>query len=375
MGAFRKIYGDRLTKASTGEKRVPSLPSTISAVPPIQLNRWCRNGKSPAAQLLNQQNDSANQAVICRTKEVFRGGATFFDEATSGSTGDRIRWRFAFHTGPYAHALGVVVLMRPQDVGYDTSSYVRLDLSESATESPVDLSQTFVHGLSPLGATEARGWQYLQEVTHIIDGVSADTDYYGIFVDVDYARIQAATVFELASMTENTGYLANNVTAMSSVLDVYRQNLATITRALWRRGGSQVLNWYTGDNNATKITGRLTSSATPKNVVDDSSTSVSAATPGWTLSLTNHDRVSQTSGVPCVMKAFGSMSAGTAGEVYLKDSGGNTIASITNVFTTTPQWHSTTFNMPATTAKYDIWYATASDDFTLRAVSIYEHET
>lgn len=374
-----KVYGDRIAIGSVGSRQVAALPASKAASPPIGLNRWARNGKSPSAQLVSALQEATNQSVLFRSKEVFRYAATFADAVGSAGAGDRSRWRFAFHTGPYTHALMVVVVMRPQDVSYDNNTYARLDLSTAVTGTPVALSQTFVHGSSPIGTGEARGWQYLKEVTSYVQGITKDTDYYGHFVDVDGARIQSATVYELSSMTQNlSGYLAQNLTGQSPILDVYRENVAVIQRALWKRGGAQVLNWTSGDCNATVTLGRFTGSTVSRNVINDSSTAVSAATPGYTLDMTGKNRLTQTTGVPVVMKAFGSITGGSGGRVYLRNSAGAAVLTLdpTWVNGAPAQWYSVSGVLPASLAKYDPHYdcKIGGATFTLRGVSVYEYD-
>lgn len=374
------VLGLPTIPASVASKLLAALPAAKTALQPIQWARYARNGKRPDVAMINQLNELANQCVLYRTKEVFRATGKMTTEATilsSGGAGDRARWRFAFHTGPYTHTLMVRACMIPQDSSPGSNSYARLDIATSATGSPAVASATLEHGPAPWGTgTVSTGWTHYKWVTRYIT-VSPDTDYYGTFYDVDNGRLVAACVSEYASMTEHfDGYLPQNLAAQSHIVDVYREYLAAIVKNLHRRGGATVLNWSVDDGTAPQTR----AGGTSQNLIDNSSTTISAATPGFTLQMDYVNRVSQTSGVPCVMKVYGSKD-GTQndGEVYLKDSAGNTIASVTNVFTSTAQWHSSgVFNLPAATDKYDLQFARAgivTGTLSVYAVSIYQYET
>jgi hypothetical protein len=72
-----------------------------------------------------------------------------------------------------------------------------------------------------------------------------------------------------------------------------------------------------------------------------------------------------------VFAAYGSNASGN-GSVVLKDSSGTILATIT--VTATNGWDSTTVNLPATNAKYDIQYAggAGATQTNLYAVSLYQ---
>lgn len=386
----KKPFGDRILTAGLGPRLQKHIAAATTVVPPIQRGRYTRNGQFPDVALINAMNEQTNQGVLYRTKEVARfvgpvaaatAGALSngIIQSRSAASGDRERWRFAFHTGKYAHAIRATVALVPQSSFANGNSYARLDVYSDTAEATLVDTVNFNHGAETGGVSgTSAGWDHVKIVTMYLD-VSPDTDYYGRFNDVDGGRMLAASVCEMSSMTEHfTGYLPQNIAAGSNVLDVHRQNLVTLQYNLWRRGGATVLNWsVNGTVNASSPL--TTTSATATNIIDGASTTISAATPGYTLYMTGKERASQAStGVGCRMEVFGHLdAAGADGRVYLKDSAGSTIASIVDQWTTsTPTWKSTTFNLPAGTDKYDIQFArnTAGRTFSLYAISIYEYE-
>lgn len=372
----KPTYGDRIALGLGGRAQVVAVPAAKSASPPIQPDRWVRNGKHPNAQLMNLMSEAANQAVLYRSKEVFSGADRIhpFRSISSVST-DRVRWRWAFHTGPLTHALYAVVVMRPPNSGYTHNTYSRIDISNGAGS--IVATRDFVYGVEPTNGTGVNGaWPYYKVVTGYIEGVAPDTDYYGVLTDIDYGRALSCTVFDLQSLSENfNGYLPQNVGTHSAVIAKYRENIVTILNDLWRKGAAQVFNWSVNDGTSPQTN----ATNTFKNIVDASTTTVSAASPGYTLKMNGKDRLSQSTGVPVVMKAcgFNGVGAATTGTIKLVDSSGATVMSITNGWsaTSTPNWQSTTGVLPATTDKYDLLFSNnGGGTFSLCAVSVYEKD-
>lgn len=367
-------YGDHIDPADVNSLKVPAIPASKAASPPIQGDSLARNGRPPLVHLVNSLNEAVNQATLYRTKQVFSCVDRLRLALGVVGSSERTRWRFAFHSGPYAHAALALVNMLPTSLssGFSANSQGKLYIYSDASESTLVGSATFTYGVHPTGSTSI-GFQHMKQLMQHID-ISPDTDYYGVFTDVNYGRLQSACVAELASLTENSagGYLAQNVTGQSPVVDLYRQYQATSLYSLWRRGGAQILNW-TLDDQGGGLNGPIsTTSSTPTNILDGTSTSVSTATPGWTIDMSGRARLSQ-SGVPCVMKVFGSASD-NEGNVYLVDSDGDTIATV-NFPGGGPNWESASFTMPDALDKYDIHFAADSGGtLSLYAVSIYQYE-
>ncbi len=376
--AQKKIYGDRA--GSTAGTQVPALPVTKAAEPPIPTDRFFRNGKHPDASAMNALNIQMNQAMLFRTKEAFSilgdlGSAPGI-QATS-TAGTRARWRGAFHTSPYSHALLARVVMFPPSSNYSNDTYATLKIYSDATETTLVSTTEFHYGPGP-STSSVGGWQYHKIIDKFIDGLNADTDYYFLWADEAFGRLQSAAVADLQSMSENyNGYLPVNFTEQTPVYDKYREQLVTPIPSLWKRGGAKVMGWTT--NIQSSPTTNATS--TYKNVLDGTSTAVSASTPGWTLDMRYKNRLSQAT-VPCKLWVCGSWLTGgtpTGGDVLLLDSAGSTVASISAGWAnTTPKWVSTTVNLPATSAKYDIQIRMgpggAAGTFSCYAISMYEYE-
>lgn len=366
------LLGDPLAPGSVGPRQVVANPSTKAASPPLPVNWYCRNGKHPSAEYWNALNEATNQAALYRTKEMFSFvNHTSWKSWTGSLVGSSARWRAAFHTSRYTHAVGALVMMLPPDAGYDQNTHAKLTIYSDATETTTVASETFVYGPGPTGTTRTLTLPYWKVITKVIDGLTPGTDYYCKFSNETYGIVLAATVFDLQSMTENfAGFLSQNLTSQSEIYDSYRQNVATMQKNALKRNGAKVFSWSVDDGTAPLTT----TSATSTNIIDRTSTAVSASTPGLTIDMRNKARLSQTSGVPVVMKAFGQMSAGTNGTVVLVDSTNTVVASISAAFTTTASWQSVSFNLPATQDKYDIRFSTTAGTFSLHSISCYQYE-
>jgi hypothetical protein len=364
-----KLYGARLTAATSGEARTADMPVTRAAQPPIQADKIARNGMHPDAGLMSALDEQLNQAVLFRTKEYFSWYGTLTGVFPTG-TADESRWRFAFRTGPYAHAVLAIVGMLPPGgaISYQTSTASRLDIFNGA--GAVIASDTFVYGPNPkLGGIVPDAWPHFKTFVKVIDGVSPNTDYTGLFT-TQGGKLQSACVAELASLTEDGGYLPQNLTAQSCVLDVYRKNPLLLSNKLWIGGGSKVFNWVADDGTTS---GPITrTSATAVNLIDMTSTVISSATPGYTLDMSVKARESQTTGVPCTMKVYGNAPGGGTGTVKLKNSAGTTIATVT-INSAIVGWFSTTLNLPASVDKYDLQIAgDGAFGISVYAVNVYE---
>jgi len=319
--------------------------------------------------------EATNQGALHRTKEYFSCVGKIIEPLNTAGTSDRARWRFAFRTGPYLHACYAVVCMVPtsNDLLYSTNNtQSKLIIYSDTAETTAVATSVFTYGTHPLGTSgDNYSWQHVKVIHGYIDGLSANTQYYAKFVDMNGGILQSACVFELQSMTENfSGYLSQNITAQTEIYDVYRQNVTTLQKNLWKQSGAKVLNWTRDDGTSPRTVTPLT----PTNLID-TSTTYGAAIPGFTLEMTGKARLSQTSGVPVTMKVYASNSGG-GGKVNLRDSNGSSVLEVS--VSGAAAWSSVTGNLPASSAKY---YLTAnadlgdgSDPISVYAVSIYEYD-
>ena len=60
---LKKIYGTDVDPSMVGPRQVVAVPATKSASPPIQLDRFCRNGRHPDASFANALAEATNDLV------------------------------------------------------------------------------------------------------------------------------------------------------------------------------------------------------------------------------------------------------------------------------------------------------------------------
>lgn len=369
-------FGTPLAVADVTSGLVRAAPATRAAVPPIEWRKFCINGYPVSAQFQNLLNESTNQAVLHRTRQLFWVPVKP-DYISSSGTATRTRWRFAFRTSTYAHAIrAVVALQPPSGSDYNKNSYGKLTIYSDATETTIVGTAYFYYGNAGSGSAVTAGWKYTRTIGQYITGLSANTEYYAKFTDEDGACMMTACVTELNSIASAGGHLPQTINHDSEVLALYRQQVATIQKQIWKNGGGTLLTW--SDDALGSFNVVSTASGATVNIFNRTSTTVSASTPGFYLDGRYLTRRSQTT-IPCTMKAYGGLTGAPLGSaLYLKDSSGSTVASITS-FTTTAQWKSATFNLPAAFGKYDLHFSVTpfggGDALSLKAVSIYPYET
>jgi len=332
---------------------------------PLHVRRYVRNGLIPHAIFESEVGAALNFCGAVRNRELFSWGVPL--TSIPGAGGDRVRWRAAAHTGPLLRRLRATICAARNDADALEPSctiYVT-NADQSVTYGSAEFVYGNNFGTAPGNTPDEFGIGEL-----IIGGVPADTDVYLRIDDNDHGRIVSVTIHEESKkLLASNGYLLPSVVSVGGPIDDARRGSSyALATSLWKRGAAHLFNW-TVDLDASKIT---TTGGTFKNIVDNSSTSVSAATPGWTLDLRYCRTLGQTT-VPCVFKCYGSATVGDTAEVSLVDSGGSPVATI-SVNSPTNGWFSATVNLPATLAKYDVHYADPDGGtISLGACSLYQY--
>lgn len=317
--------------------------------PPIHPFRYARNGKYPDALYTAQLATVAGHLTAFRMKEVASFGMTTVLLTTPGIAG-RVRWRARFRTSPYVERIACYALMAPCSADpASTGSFARVEFDDGTIRGIAKLPfgesyETDIPNDTGLSVTLAR-----DSATPTQEWVpTADTVYNVTVTDIN-SRIVALSIWEGSATgagVHDAGYAAG-----VPILDSQRENLITSARLMWKQQAAQLFTW-TVDNQASP---RTRISGTACNLIDNSTTTVTTATPGYTIDLRNRSTVSRGT-VPCVFEAYGKTeNALGSGAVELRDSSGSVLASV--AFTsTTASWQSDTVDLPATLAKYDLYF-------------------
>lgn len=339
---------------------------------PLQPMRHARNGLIPSCVEETEATGSLNFAAHVRGKNAITWAVPIASIPTGvGST--RTRWRGAFHTSPTHRRLRVMLYMAHADTtggGGGGSNPSATITATDATEGVTYGSNTFSYGTllgSPVDTPDRFGGGEI-----ILGGCPADSHVYLRIDDVNGGRLIAISVCEenLKLISGNGYVLPAGVSVSSPILDARRETRFELATQLWKRGAAQLWNWSRDlmSSPFTNATGTFT------NVIDGTSTAVSAATPGATLDL-RYCRTRGLSTVPVKFYVRAKMSAGSdTGEVSLMNSAGSPVLTL-SINGSTESWYSGTVNLPATETKYDIHAANpdASETLSVYASSLAQY--
>ena len=341
-----------------------------SIQPLTQVAKYARNNRVPDSSFQKELVALANSAAAYRGKELFRSSGAI-DGAPASASGTRTRHRFAFHASPYCDLVAATFVMGPLLDGAGDASYSQLTITTTGG-SLVGSAKKYAT-ISYGGGAAAGDNPNNFTVGTVFVNVTADTDYLGSIIDGDLGRCISVVVYEVMLAPDtSSGFLDSNVSVNSPIYSTDREDIMPMADAMWRHAGSLLIPWACETDALARV---AVATKVDTNIIDNSSTTVSTATPGFTLDLTGKATIAS-GGVPVVFAAYGMQVAGFAGAsgVKLKDSSGTTLADI-HPPATVAGWFSTTLLLPATKAKYDLhYYATATGGtFTLYDVSVYEY--
>jgi hypothetical protein len=349
--------------------------------------QMARNGLHPTASYAHRLRAIANNLARYRTKQV-----ACFAPFTGPSWADahpssRVRWRSYFHSSPYVSELRVVLSVFRQDFtdafGPPTNpAYVVVEcrttagtlvgsLTLSGGPAPSQFPDDFLFG--PENIFYRFG--VLLDATGVPAAIPASTDLQLTITEQNYALVLGCAIFEESSAADTAnGYVDPTVHVSTPITSNARKDVADILRAVWTHGGGHLISWSrlldsTGAYNPFTIA----SGASPTNVVDGTSTAVNAASPGFTLDLSNNLRLVNPGGSPGVtisMAVYGKCTSAGNGVVRLFRSG--TVGIVTaSGFATTLGWVVASGFALSSVDKFDILASTAAGTLTVEAASVW----
>lgn len=358
-----------------------SSPAMLASVPYpklLQHLRWCRNGSYPDAWLIRQAATALAHVQAYRRKVFAVVGGDFGSGSSIGLAGTTNYWRFRCRTG-----YGATQMRFKLGLGQDfhaTGTDPRVTVSVTPFGGAAD-TKTVYYG-------NAAGVYVDDEPLTINNSelrfdVSPATTYEVVVSGVDYGRPLEFCAYEWAdpNVDQAVDYYVELLASVTQpIYDVYRERLLTAASQLWLENGPQLLSWCgRGSGAAISQTG-----TTWLNVVDGTSTAISAATPGYYFDVMGTGdeladtlkaicRYSVGTLLPVTLAAYANTSAGSTGEVRLAD-GSGAVGSLTGI-TTTLQWHTTDITLASvdTLAKLDLQVrnGTGGQTTNVYAVSLY----
>lgn len=343
------------------------IPNTLEA--PLQIRKWVANGKLPDADFTATLARHANFAGRWLTQEVARFAQPVTAIPASGSS---YGWRAQWHSSPFAHHVMVRFLVALTD---EADPYVR---AEVTTTSGSVIGRCDYHfgggtkGFVPSDVPSEWGAADLlikQTSVSLPANIPVDTDLRLTITPGD-ARLISCVAYELSRPpTTANGYAAQGFGALSPILAPDRGDVVEVATGVWKHGAAKGFTYGANTLSPSAVNGN-------RNVIDRSSSTVTAATPGYTLDLTERStkRLSS-SGVPVVMAVYASATV-ASGAVGLADSTGTSVLACL-IPAGAAGWVTTTGYLPATVAKYDLIEIANSGGATIttHAVSLYQYVT
>lgn len=345
---------------------------TPTFIPPIIDNeRFNMNGNVPSAAVMHRLASAFNFISGACKKQVFLKSQSL--DAVAAGDPANVVWNGYFRTGHNTDSLRAVLGIALTDYGFASPPEVTLLVKD--TGGSTILSPSWKFKASSAGTNVAPG--ELSVIHAITDAdLSANTEYRFYFTCVNGARL----VF--ASLTECDQHYADD--SLTAVCDpgefmaegpIYDSHIADLVEAnneLWQHNGAHLVNWcapYDEDSTAPLI-----SSTAYTNIIDITSTTVSAASPGWNLRTQYHNTVNRTT-VPVKFCVNTDRTAST-GTLDIKLTDGTNTISITGIGDVNG-WSTTTANIPAQAGtKWDCHAKVSAGltEFRVRAICLYEYE-
>lgn len=332
--------------------------------PWLQPFKYIRNGKYPDAFMQSEMSELGNHLALFRLQEIASIGMTTTVIASPAAASERIRWRTRYKPSPYATCIIVRAWMAQSTLEDTTTApYAIVDFDNGTDSGQATLS----YGAAATANANPDHCAVVQ--AYVLDAGSLlapdSTSEYAVRISDYQSRIVACTIFE--GSINATAPFSEGFAATTPIFDVHQRQLITGARAMWKLQAANLFTWSVDD----AASPRTRSSATPVNVIDNSSTAAATDKPGFTIDLRNRARTS-TGTVPVKFWAYGTVGAGSGGSVILKDSTDTTVATISSI----TGWASTTANLPATRAKYDVLIAgDGTNTFSLGAVHLTQYQS
>jgi hypothetical protein len=208
-----------------------------------------------------------------------------------------------------------------------------------------------------------------------------DTTYYALLKCTDYCRPYACCIHETGNNpidTGTTGCMSPSFQAGAPVYDVEMEALLNGSEELYRSNGRHILSLSRDTYGATD--GWLVDwgAAAYTNILDGSSTTPGAATPGVKIDMEYHHTLSRTTiPVKMAIRAKRSSGSGTVTNNSVRLYNGSDIAVEVNGVDDSEKWHVGTGNINNTYDKWDLQAISDNagpDEYYIYAVSIFAFE-
>ena len=347
------------------------------AYPPVMNNeRFNANGMVPSATLMRNVAKRMNFVACKAKKQVFMKCQTL--SAIDSGQPAEVVWPFAWRTGENSTGLRVVVGMAPTDFAASTAP--DLGIVIGAINGATLTTKRFYYN-DRAGATVTP--DEIHWVTDTITGLSANSNYRAHCECSQGMRIIALSVVELAvAQADDSVTAVCNSGVFPAEGDIYDSHMADLVEAnneLWRHNGSHLLTYTLpySDLGTVRSTAAFAAPTTYTNILDATSTSVAATSPGFQLVTQYHNTTNRTT-VPVAMAVKAERTLG-AGSLRVRITDGTNTLEFLGITTSSDDWFITTGTIPAQAAgtKWDLQarVSAAGTEFDIHSVCVWEFET
>lgn len=324
--------------------------------------RYARNGRLVRAQGVREAAEALNHCLAWRRKEVASICVPHVGSIPAGQSGTVNYWHGAFAAGVGAKKLGARVILAKADTTNLVSPYV--DLQVGPVNGTLVTTDRVYSPKASSPADTLDEWTY----GYIEYDLPADNTLYEWRLRAsNYARPIAVCIYEICGspVWEADGAVNPEINVGGPIFDEFHADALNLAINLRNSNARHLWNWTRPTDSAVTIaSGALTN----LNLLDATSTSVSASTPGVTITNLRH-RTVEVSTTPCLFMVRASQASGN-GSVKLSD---GTVTFSIDVDSTL-EWKSKAIQLPTwSSRKWDLLVSTGGNTMTVDAVSLFEY--
>jgi hypothetical protein len=340
-----------------------SLPYQYPSI--IQHAAACRNNMVPDAAYVRRLANGLNHVVAFRRKAPLMFCRPMNAVPANTSDAAVTHWHAYITTGYGVNQLAFRMGLMKASSGTlgTTDPYVKWNVGGTDTD---ELHYSAIDAAKSDVADEIM-WGEIRYA------VSSNTAYPIYMQAVGRARPLCALVYEIAEIPvddTNTGVSNPSITPGTPILDAQSSDLALNGTELWQQNAAHVFSWTSDIGTASPAI----TATSYTNILDETSTSHSAATPGVQFDLTYMNSFSRTT-VPCVLAVRASSAVGTSANNAVRLYDGSTAIATVSSIGTSATWYTATANIATGSLKVDIQaQANSGDTVTVDAVTLYQHE-
>lgn len=351
------------------------LPSPYS---PGQLNPEAAgsNAMTPRASYLRRAADAMNSIATYQKKMITAKCQPLNSSPSAGSGSVLSIWPFYFRTGENTVGLRMQFGLLDTDYGSAVDPYVNIHIKLAADGSDgAEIPFHFNGRNPPIGVVDVINRTNI--VSARFEGLSSNTEYYTEIEAADGCRLLFLSAWEIGErhaddsvtgIVDPTKFLADG-----PIYDEHVSDLLGAGSAHWKHGGTHYLTWNSDYSAGTS--GEPITATSYTNVIDNASTTYSAATPGYTLAASYHGTATTAATGPAVRIAVRATRTSGAGNLSVRLFDGTNAIELTGI-TTGGQgdWYVGDAVIPQTTTKWDLQAKVSAGEFALSGVCVFAYK-